>query len=403
MSVPEVKSPLRVLFATIYDPEHPHSFSGAGRSILLALRDNFDAVHTTGPLRFRRGWRRWANGVFKLIGYPRRYDPARTLANGKFFAEQVQSRVDETRPDVIVSQGERPIAFLDTDIPIVNWTDAVWASLDGYYPKYTNMMTDTKRAADIMERRALERSAITTFQTEFPVAFAREVYGYPIERTRVIPFGANLDPMYSDADIKNIVDARLTDECRLLFVGLEWDRKRAQFAVDAAADLVRRGLTCRLSLVGCNPPSGWDKPRWVDLLGFVSKTTPEGIAKLRQLYSGSHFLVLPTIAEMGANVFSEACAFGVPSLAPATGGIPTIIRQDVNGHLFPVEATPSDYADYVERIWHDRQAWRRLCLRAFREYAERLNWRVAGKSFRQVVEEAYEECRATRGPTVSSQ
>jgi glycosyltransferase involved in cell wall biosynthesis len=46
-------------------------------------------------------------------------------------------------------------------------------------------------------------------------------------------------------------------------------------------------------------------------------------------------------------VFAEASSFGVPSLATNVGGIPSAVKDGLNGKTFPPDADAEDYCDYV--------------------------------------------------------
>ncbi|MGH7178119.1 MAG: glycosyltransferase, partial [Tepidisphaeraceae bacterium] len=84
-------------------------------------------------------------------------------------------------------------------------------------------------------------------------------------------------------------------------------------------------------------------------------------------------------------VLCEAGSFGVPCLATRVGGIPTIVRDGVNGLLFAPER-PGDIADAVLDLMRDAHAYRQLCSSAFAEYRARLNWDVAGRTVRDLLQ-----------------
>ena len=81
----------------------------------------------------------------------------------------------------------------------------------------------------------------------------------------------------------------------------------------------------------------------------------------------------------------EANSFGVPCLATNVGGIPTIIRDGVNGKLFAVDDARS-IASAAGEIFRDPDAYNHLAESSFAEYESRLNWRVAGQTVRKLLE-----------------
>jgi hypothetical protein len=67
----------------------------------------------------------------------------------------------------------------------------------------------------------------------------------------------------------------------------------------------------------------------------------------------------------------------------------------VTGFLFPVDCSPSRWADSIESLVNDRAAYLRMSLAALHEYDERLNWNAAGRSVAQIAQ------RSLRGSELS--
>ena len=68
------------------------------------------------------------------------------------------------------------------------------------------------------------------------------------------------------------------------------------------------------------------------------------------------------------------------------GGIPTIIRDDLNGKTFDREADVTAYCEYIINIFANYSEYKKLALSSFNEYQSRLNWSVAGRTVRDVLE-----------------
>ncbi len=166
----------------------------------------------------------------------------------------------------------------------------------------------------------------------------------------------------------------------LLFVGVAWQRKGVAKAIKVVEGLLVRGVDAYLAIAGCSPPTGENMPPFVDLRGFISKTTEDGRKQINDLYRSSHFLIVPTIADAFGLVFAEASAFGVPSLSHSIGGVTTVVRNDVNGCLFTLEQPISDWVDWAASVLQTPGRYCQLAKSSFREYEDRLNWKVAGKA-----------------------
>jgi glycosyltransferase involved in cell wall biosynthesis len=96
---------------------------------------------------------------------------------------------------------------------------------------------------------------------------------------------------------------------------------------------------------------------------------------------------MPSKAESFGHVFCEASSFGVPSLATNVGGIPTAVRNDVNGRTFSKDAGFEEYCAYISNLFSNYSQYKNLALSSFNEYEVRLNWSVAGRTVKKLLSE----------------
>lgn len=71
------------------------------------------------------------------------------------------------------------------------------------------------------------------------------------------------------------------------------------------------------------------------------------------VYQSSDLFVLPTRREAAGNVFAEACAVGLPCIGTDVGGVHTLVRDGVNGHLLPIHAGPYEWAAAIRALLED--------------------------------------------------
>jgi glycosyltransferase involved in cell wall biosynthesis len=166
---------------------------------------------------------------------------------------------------------------------------------------------------------------------------------------------------------------------------VDWIRKGGELAVKVAADLNRRGIKTRLHVVGIRNHNLKKLPDFVINHGFISKSTEAGKAKLNQLFTESHFLIVPSKAEAFGIVFCEAASFGLPSLATDVGGISTPVVNDISGRTFSLQSDEKEYADYILSKFLNFKEYENLACSSFNEYETRLNWGVAGKSIMNLL------------------
>jgi hypothetical protein len=62
-----------------------------------------------------------------------------------------------------------------------------------------------------------------------------------------------------------------------------------------------------------------------------------------------------------------------------------VIKDGVNGQLFPLEATGEDYADWILNTMSSPARYRELALRAAEHAAAHLSWKVSGEHVARIL------------------
>ena len=382
---------MKLAYATTYnsrDLKEFYNWAGLGYYIAESLRHQSIALDYLGPLEDQitiKGickLKRHYHQVFEGKNYLKALDPL-TLQN---YANQVARKLSQRPADMVFSATISSTAYLDCSQPIVFWADATFANLLDSYPVYQNLCQETIEHGHQMERVALQKSALAIFASDWAAQTAINVYRADPSKVKVIPFGANLDNQMTYDDIKDAIESRPSGKCKLLFIGYDWVRKGGDIAVKLTKALNSAGLPTELTVVGCSPAIEDSAAPFVKIVGMVSKSTAAGRSLINQLISESHFLILPSQAECYGIVFCEANSFGVPSIATNVGGIPTIIRDDLNGKTFDREADVTAYCEYIINIFANYSEYKKLALSSFNEYQSRLNWSVAGRTVRDLLQ-----------------
>jgi glycosyltransferase involved in cell wall biosynthesis len=136
-------------------------------------------------------------------------------------------------------------------------------------------------------------------------------------------------------------------------------------------------VNARLTMVGCVPPPGISLPQYVTTIGKIDKAKEVEQNVLTALYMQSRFLILPSRAESAAVSLAEASSHGVPSVSTDVGGNSSLVKNGVNGPLFPLEAPGADYVNYALQLLGDECIYSEICWSSFKRYQSELNWDVA--------------------------
>jgi glycosyltransferase involved in cell wall biosynthesis len=273
------------------------------------------------------------------------------------------------------------IAFAKTDIPIIFLTDASFQQIQGYYQSFQNMAGFSLRQGVDLDRRAFRKAAHCLLASGWCRQSAIADYGVPPENITVAPLGANLDIIPGREDI--YLSAK-DDVCDLLFIGVEWERKGGQIALDAFAALQKMGINSRLTIIGCVPPFTISDPN-ITVIAFLDKHDAQQSQQLYTHLKNADFLLLPTRAEAAGLVFSEASAYGVPSISTHTGGVPTYVQEGVNGYTLPLTETGGAYAQKIASLFTDKAHYEALRHSSRQRFETELNWGAWGDAFNGVL------------------
>jgi glycosyltransferase involved in cell wall biosynthesis len=384
---------VKIAYITTYDArslQGANEWSGTGYYIAQALKNQSILLDYLSPLTAPcglNGIRRTKRLYHKLVDR-QTYQPDAEPLKLRSYARQINKKLNRlpTPVDIVFSATVNPIAYLECSQPIVFWADGTFANIKDFYPMYSNLCKSVIRDWHQMETLALQKSKLAIYSSDWAAESAIRDYGADPAKVKVIPFGSNVDSPFTTETIGAAIAARPRDRCKLLFLGVDWIRKGGNIAFEVAEKLNQSGLPTELTIVGCQPPIDSPIPDFVKPLGFISKATPSGQQRISQLLMESHFLILPTLADCTPIVFCEANSLGVPCLSTTVGGVPTMIRNNVNGRLFAPDGDVSEYCDYITNLFKNYASYRQLARSAFDEYESRLNWRVSGQKVKDLLE-----------------
>ena len=162
---------------------------------------------------------------------------------------------------------------------------------------------------------------------------------------------------------------------KILFVGLDWERKGGPDLVEAFKIVRETCPEARLTVVGATPELDLENCE------IVGKVPPEA---LERYYQEASVFCLPTYLEPFGIVFIEAMTAHLPIVATRVGAIPDFVEEGRNGWL----VEPGDIGGLAEALLKLLKT-PGLC-RAFGEYSfqltrERYSWEAVGEKFKQNI------------------
>ena len=387
---------LRIAFLTARNPLDRRSWSGTHYHLYQALRKHCGTVTVIGPIQPIRTFtgKIISKALRRFTG--RSYLYNHTLGLSRKMARMAEKQLKNTTFDLIFSPAASTLlAHLVTDIPIVSLSDTTFSLMHGYNPEFSNVLESSKREAEILELMATRKASLLLFSSSWAAASAIHDYGALPERVHIVPFGANFE---GGGTLHEPYQHQ--DTCRLLFVGVDWKYKGGDIAFETLVELRKLGIKSSLTVVGCMPPSSLSHADMC-VIPFLDKNDISQKNKLAQLFANSDFLIFPTRTDCFGIVACEACAFGLPVIATATGGVPEIVRDGVNGCLLSMEAGGSRYAQVIREVYSDPTRYERMRKAARREFETRLNWDAWGRTVARLLNNLVENERRSHSSASS--
>ena len=371
----------KIVFLSPGDPRDRTQWSGTINAIFVALQNR------DGNVRFITG------GVLELMGRAARKLSSLVGINlqlryskpfGWLAGWWASARIWTLKADAIVAvAASNYVAFLRTRRPIIYISDATFAAIERLYPEFRTLPAWLRRDGNDLERRSLRRSSHVIYPSEWARRSAVEDYGVDDRIIHVLPFGPNLSRELL-GKFRVVKTADFANSLRILFVAVDWERKNGDLVLEIGRALRRAGLPCELFLVG-RIPATVRTGNGINVVGFLDKNDPADLTKLCALYEKADFFIMPTTADAYGIVFSEAQAFGCPSITFDVGGTSTAVLDNETGIVLPLTAKAEDFARRVEQLVRDPSSYETMSRNARRRYEQSANWEAWAETILQLA------------------
>jgi glycosyltransferase involved in cell wall biosynthesis len=369
------------------DPYDVRLFSGTTRSMTLALEDAMDNV-----IVIRRPRSRWFGFARKLVlrMSSGKVDLHLSQRLAAYHARRLRAEIAASNPRVVISIANSALtAEFGRWFPVIHVSDTTFDLMRNFYPTFSRLGQKSLRSGEAIEQAAINNSVFTAVSSRWAAQSVCDHYGKPSNAVKTLSWGCNIP----DIPASQVApDPEADAPCRLLFIGLDWERKGGDILLETAARLHAAGFLCQFDVVGGRPVGGTMPPN-VTLHGTLKKSDPAESQVLISLLQRASILFLPTRQDCTPMVFAEANAFGVPALSSDVGGVSGVITHGENGLLLPTEASAADFADAIIALWGDRPRYLAMRKTARAAYDERLNWRAWAQGMAAMIDELPQHAR----------
>lgn len=362
----------RVAFLSLDDSAEPNLLSGGFYSMRNGFKQIGCEVIDIFPVKPRTKARWLLKKVLQRLRgkfYHWDREPEFLRAVSRIAAE----RIKKSKPDLVIAVQSQTCAYLEVDVPIVLTHDQPFVELQDYFPFEKRPRTaEYVRQASEQEGRAFHAADLISFPSERACRTVETFYGVAPDKLRMVPWGGNLPRSPDRAEVNRMIEARRNGPIILTTIGVHWKRKGGDLVVSAYKALKEMGADVRLNIIGMSPPLAVDES--VRVISFIDKSDAEQARGFEKILAETHFLVAPSRVEAFGHIFGEAAAFGVPSIASDVGGIPTSIKDGLNGRLLSLEASGEDYARVIYECHRSRQSYEAMAYASRLRFEQDLNW-----------------------------
>lgn len=274
--------------------------------------------------------------------------------------------------DLIASNG------IPKECKLIYLSDATYHAMFNYY--FFDNKHDQKIGNQI-EQRAINRADSIIYASEWAKADAINYYNAKKEKITVMPF-----PSYIDDYYKKKSNLNMKTSIHLLFVGVEWERKGTDIAIDCVEYLneIQNNILFDLTIIGLSKPKNKNYKSYIKFKGKLYKDNLEEYEELIRYYQNSDVFLLPTKAECAGIVFSEASMYGLPIFTHNTGGIGTYVKDGYNGMKLKLGSDGKDFGQAILSMIQDKKL-QEYSDNSRNYYKENLSVEVWKKSFEEIL------------------
>lgn len=369
---------MKIILISQKDPLSIKNWSGTVKSIYDCLEQNNIVI----PVKLHKNIKIYFYDFIYMLLRKLKFRRLAFFEKRSYLMSQAIGRQIEKIKNVdfiIAPSGSQIISNISTSVPIIYYSDATFKVLENYY--IHDLKEKDKTEGNIIDLKAISSSKLCLFASDWAAQSAIDDYEADPSKVKVLKFPAYLPDLYKEKTPFKL------DKVKLLFVGVDWERKGADLAIKTAAKLEKLYPgKFSLDIIGLDKPDKEVISENIKFHGFLNKNSNEDRNKIIEFYQNSHLFFLPTKAEAAGIVFSEASEYGLPIITHNTGGISSYVGNDISGKLLPIGSSEDDFINAILSIVGCPNTYIRYSKNARNKYLNELNWQIWEKQLKYYIE-----------------
>ncbi|MDJ1484881.1 glycosyltransferase family 4 protein [Cytophagaceae bacterium YF14B1] len=371
-----------LLVISINDPTDIKSFSGISYHACKALESHYvvEIVFISAIPFWVRMYGKIMNRVFS-----NRYRLKNSTLYSWVLSKQIQKQLKKKQKQyeyLLFFNCVQLLAHFDKTVcpksKIVYYSDSTFQLGLDYYPALTNLSNFNIKEGHTIDSKAYNNADLILLSSEWAASSVVNYYNVEPSKVKVLKYGANLpDLSYR----KRIFEKQIS----LLIVGVEWKRKGINIAIEVHKRLLEMGYASQLTIIGLKQyPAEVHSIQNLFLHTFINKGSTEGTMQLKKEFENANYFLFPTLADCTPIVLAESMMFGLPIIARNTGGLSSMVENEVNGFLIDETGTVDDFINALLKI-HVAGVYERFSENSRHLYETQFNWDVWLTKFKDHV------------------
>ena len=303
-----------------------------------------------------------------------KYDDAYNEFVAKDFSRQIQRKINNKKIDFLLVFDASLIAYLETSIPIVLWTDLLYSDYYSYYFKGQKISKETKKFIKQIENKAIKKCFKVILASKWALDKAKRKYKNSSRKFTLLHLGPGFNKSIDSNKIKKIIKKRSKTNLRLISLGVSRQRKGLNKVIKLNKILNKRGINSKLTIIGIKKIEKLDEN--IKLISFVDKNNSNGESKISSNLIKNHFHILFSRREAYGIALVEANSRGVPNITFKTGGISQIVKNYKNGFILKQSESLEKIADKIIKIFKNNSYYIKLANSSYRTYNKHYSFEV---------------------------
>lgn len=300
-----------------------------------------------------------------------KYDDIYNHFISKNFSQQIDRKIKNLNLDILLVFDSSLVAYLETRVPVILWTDVLYSDYYNHYFKDKNISLDTKRDIKNLEKKTIRKCSKVFLSSNWALKKAKKKYKNFHEKFYHLNLGPNFRKNISYKKINIKIKKRPTNKINLITLSVDWKRKGVNEILKLNQIINKKGIKSYLTIIGLKNKN-YIEDKNINFLKFINKNNFNGEKKISDHLARNHFHVLLSKSEAYGLALLEANSRGVPNIAFNVGGISQIIKNNINGKTFNKNVSLNKIANYIITTSANKKRYNKLALSSYREY--RLNY-----------------------------